>query len=102
MNSSSTSSWWKDLIGISRNCREDAIEKNYSFDIGRGYITSFWYARWLNEVILKDCFPMLFSISKLQSVSFACMGGWDRGEWTLEDFGVLRATMIQPQVMLDL
>jgi hypothetical protein len=60
-----SSNWWKDLVGLdnsvtSLNWISDALVKK----VGNGVSTRFWEERWIRDLILKEKFPRLFSLSE--------------------------------------
>ncbi|XP_058775378.1 uncharacterized protein LOC131649643 [Vicia villosa] len=80
--------WWSDLLAIDRKLPNNFLGENLFFRIGNGFTTSFWHSAWLKEGPIKLLFPSLFSLSRLQDVSIAGMGGWSNGVWNWNDFGL--------------
>ncbi|XP_058776133.1 uncharacterized protein LOC131650440 [Vicia villosa] len=68
---------------------EDPLAFNCRFEIGNGFVTPFWEARWLGNLCLKEDFPNLYAESLLKRVAVASMGGWVNGEWKWGNFGVV-------------
>ncbi|XP_058733550.1 uncharacterized protein LOC131605180 [Vicia villosa] len=58
------------------------------FFVGNGYNIPFWHSFWKEEGILKLLYHVLFSVSELQDVSIAAVGGWRNGVWSWGNFGV--------------
>ncbi|XP_058756589.1 uncharacterized protein LOC131629807 [Vicia villosa] len=78
----------KDALGeLEDNLFADR-ERWYWFEIGNGYITSFWHSCWKEERSLKELFPLCFSFSKLKNASVASMGGWRDDVWEWGDLGI--------------
>lgn len=59
---------------------------NHRFEIGNGFVASFWHSVWLEDTNLKDRYPLLYSALYLMKVFVAGMGGWIEGR--LGEFGV--------------
>ncbi|XP_058759392.1 uncharacterized protein LOC131632671 [Vicia villosa] len=66
------------------------LKMAHAGDSSNGGNTSFWHSNWTNRGPLKDCFPLLYSLSSLQDVSVALMGSWIGGTWKWGDFGLSR------------
>lgn len=64
--------------------------ENCFFHLGDGFSSSFSYSFWMEEGIIKHMFPTLFSISLLQDIFVAGMGGWIAGACRWNDLGILR------------
>ncbi|XP_058734072.1 uncharacterized protein LOC131605774 [Vicia villosa] len=98
---SSSSVWWKDLISLGNIPVEDPVETKCRFEIGNGFITPFWEARWVDHFSLKEFFPFLFSVSSFKRVAVASMGGWVNGVWKWGNFGVSLSVHSDPIVLAE-
>src|ERR1051325_4083212 len=86
--SSSSSIWWRNLLSYGSNEGTDPFEENCKFDLGKGFTTSFWEARWMDDMCLKDSFPDLFMASVLKKVAVAGMRGWVDEGWRWGGLGI--------------
>ncbi|XP_058774314.1 uncharacterized protein LOC131648585 [Vicia villosa] len=89
-----SSTWWQDILALDNVAPENFFAQNCRVRVANGYEASFWHAWWMNEGILKDLYPTLFSFSVLQDVSVASMGGWSNNGWRWSDLGI-------PQRVID-
>lgn len=88
-NPRACSVWWRDLCLLDNKNGEDAFTSTCFFRVGKGFIISFWFSKWIEGGTLKDRLPFHLNVSKLYEVSIALMGGWVNGVWTWNDFGSL-------------
>lgn len=69
--SSLCSWWWKDITKIysasslSPHHTHDPIASGCKFIIHNGFITSFWFAAWLENIPLVELYPELFKFSSM-------------------------------------
>ncbi|XP_058757653.1 uncharacterized protein LOC131630925 [Vicia villosa] len=99
---SSKSAWWDDILSLQKVQPLNHFNLNCRIDIGKGFKTSFWSAHWNNACILKELFPILFSVSALQSAAVALIGGWQDDVWTWGDFGISCSNRDRPKVAVEL
>ncbi|XP_058741735.1 uncharacterized protein LOC131614125 [Vicia villosa] len=69
-----SSSWWKDILSLGKNSHHDVMINSCTFNIDRGFTTSFWHSVCISDLPLKDCFPSLYYVSKLERILVAGMG----------------------------
>ncbi|XP_058785025.1 uncharacterized protein LOC131659931 [Vicia villosa] len=69
------SSWWMDILSLEDSYTEIFFVDNCRFIVGSGYNISFWQSRWMEDICLKELFPVAYNLSDLKFVSIACMGG---------------------------
>lgn len=73
--------WWRNFLSLNLIKPYDFLNSYSNFLVGNGLTSPFWNSNWTGRGILKDCFLLLFSVSQLQVVTVAHMGGWHNGVW---------------------
>jgi len=82
---------------------QNAFVNNLSIQVGDGMKTKFWQHPWLQTIILKERFPMLYNVSS-QKRAFVADMGWFEGtqwRWTLSWSMQLTKTEQQQLVLLQ-
>ncbi|XP_058726432.1 uncharacterized protein LOC131597777 [Vicia villosa] len=80
-----SSHWWRDIVSLEP---KDFFITNCFFSVGNGSTTSFWHSNWNSRGILKDAYPLLYSLSSLKDVSVDLMGCSRDDSWRWGDFGL--------------
>ncbi|MCH81833.1 putative non-LTR retroelement reverse transcriptase [Trifolium medium] len=55
--------WWKDICSMGTNLNLNWFAQQVVRKVGNGANTTFWYDKWVGDMVLKDKFPRLFTIS---------------------------------------
>jgi hypothetical protein len=93
-----SSLWWKDICSIGLNLDSNWYSQGVKRIVGNGASTKFWLDSWIGNLVLKDHFPRLFSITSQKDATIASV--WRRGEGNSWNFNWRRRLFVWEEALV--